>query len=170
MVSQRELKKIAKKAREELYREHKTTREEDPRIIEGQCHENAFKVAERLYDKGIDCIFVWGSLGSPHNPPTIEEAEPAGSVHHWIEVPKSTISSCQSELDVSRNTIVIDPYALGNNKGDLYISEKLPSDYQRLKGGFIEYESWMKPTDFISMRAYRDLPENVFVFEKDEDI
>lgn len=169
MVSQSELQSIAKSARNKLYEEHKTTREDNPDRIEGYCHENAFKVAEYLYREGINCIFVWGSLTNMSQTSEIDQAEIDGSVHHWIEVPKrDDLSSCENELDVYKDTHIIDPYALGENKGELYISSELPSDYQRLRGGFIRYEPWMSPTDFISLDKYDKLPKDVFVFEKAE--
>lgn len=168
MVTQSELRSIAKSARNKLYEEHNTTREDDPDRIEGYCHENAFKVAEYLYREGIDCIFVWGSLTNMSQTSAIDQAEIDGSVHHWVEVPKSNLSSCENELNVYRDTYVIDPYALGSHKGELYVSDELPRDYQRLKGGFIKYESGMSPTDFISLDKYTKLPKDVFVFEKAE--
>lgn len=166
MVTRSKLQTIAERAREELYRDHETTRTEDPDRIEGFCHENAFKVAEYLDQYGIDCIFVWGSIKNMTRSAEIDEAEVAGSVHHWVEVTKSSLSSCDNELDISGETFVIDPYALGSHKGELYISDQLPSDYQRLRGGFIQYESWMTPRDFISVNKYMQLPSDVFVFDK----
>lgn len=168
MVNQQRIKEIASDARSSLYQDFSTTEDDSPDIIEGYCHENALKVAEFLHNNGIECIFVWGSMKNMSKTTKIDEAEVSGSIHHWVEVPKSwsSLRAANNELDVTTENIVVDPYKLGKDKGTLYVSDQLPSDYQRLEGGFIKYESWMKPHTFISLDKYNRLSKDLFVFGK----
>lgn len=157
---------------DELYNDHGTTANERPDSIEGFCHENALALAENIhYHPRLPTpIIVWGTIASTSDTYSIPEAERSGGVHLWVEIPKTDLSQFDSERDISEqgDMFVADCYAFGENKGESYVSDQLPNQYIRLTGGYIEYNPDLRKEDLTGMNRYQDIPEDWFVFEKQE--
>jgi hypothetical protein len=167
-----------KQIRSELYTKKNTTESENPTAIKGFCHKNALYTARRIADIYSDyqVWLIWGGLEdelySQRNiahqqfPETIYNLELSGVTHFWVEIPLTDTHSNRE----SRETLKIDPFALtpDEHNHSLYINTTLPENYFTLPGSILTFEYWLTPDKLISETEYRNLPDELFDFEKCE--
>lgn len=138
----------------------------DWQVLDGNCHENAYHLAEALLERGYTAYLVWGAVRSMKRSPlfidTIDQLERTTRVHFWVEIDPETIDEADHPLDEITTPVVaeLSSHALGHENCP-YVALQRPGRYQRMgvDPSYIRFERSFDSEDLISKASYQRLRE-----------
>lgn len=156
---------------EQLVDEHldgNYTLPKDWRVLDGNCHENAYRLAEKLLQRGYTPYIVWGAVSATkgHNLrlDTIDQLERTTRVHFWVEIDPESIAGVDDPIVAELSSESI------KHVNQPYVSYDWPPRYQTMADdpSYIRFERSFEVEDLISAQSYRQLREwRPYLFEHD---
>ena len=120
--------------------------------IDGACHENAVYLCQYIQDQtSYQPYLRWGAADVRRTFESVEDAEEAGRVHFWVEIPTE---STWRYADVF--TMKSSPDGLV--RGDILLATNVLPEYYRVPSdSLFKYDETISPTDLLSERHYKRL-------------
>jgi hypothetical protein len=136
----------------------------DWRVLDGNCHENAYYAAEALRERGYEPYLVWGAVtvtkGHSLYIDTIDQLERTSRIHFWVEIHPDSIDEADHPLDEITNPVIVDlsSETIGHVNCP-YVSLRRPARYQQMgvDPSYIRFERSFGPDDLISEESYQRL-------------
>jgi hypothetical protein len=134
----------------------------DWRVLDGYYHENAYYVAETLFERGYTPYLVWGAVRCMDDYSLminrIEQLERTSRVHFWVELDPDDVEAAERSPREITTPVIIDLCSNAIGHADCpYVSLNRPERYQRMgkDPSYIRFERSFGPSDLISETRYR---------------
>lgn len=134
------------------------------RVLNGNCHENAYYLADALLEQGYEPYLVWGAVTATGSSSlyidTIDQLERTSRVHFWVEIHPDSIDEADHPLDDITSPVIVE--LSSETVGHVncpYVALDRPDRYQRMgvDPSYVRFERSFDPDDLISEESYQRL-------------